>query len=60
MLKCNGDHEHYSETTPCCPDICTPIVRVCDCLINTPSCQCERGYNRDPKTGVCFPCTKIG
>ncbi len=61
ILECSGEHEHYSETTRCCPDICTPVERPCGCLpINRPSCQCDGGYNRDPKTGKCTICLLRG
>ncbi len=60
-LKCNGPHEHYSETTSRCEDKCVPVVRVCELpKINRPSCKCDSGYNRDPKTGECLICLLKG
>ncbi len=64
ILECNGEHEHYSKTTPdrvCCPDICTPVIRECKCPpLNMPSCQCNSGYNRNATTGKCVACLVTG
>ncbi len=59
MLKCNGPHEHYSETTSCYPYNCVP--QVCGCRdIDRPSCKCDSGYSRDPNTGECRICLLEG